>query len=96
MVAGNGRPGKRAGGLTGRACGDYVRRVQPFTDKIALEPAEAHPLCPWCETPLARMHWHRVRGGPLLHYVAVLSCAACRGVLDVLEGGGGDGVAGVA
>ena len=70
--------------------------MQPFTDKVALEPDEAHPLCPWCGTPLARVHWHRIRGGPsLLHYVAVLSCAACRGVLDVLEGGGGNGAAGV-
>jgi len=28
--------------------------------------------------------------------VAVLSCASCRGVLDILEGGGGNGAAGIA
>jgi hypothetical protein len=68
-----------------------LERVQPFTGKIVLEEGAAGPLCPWCETPLGLVHWHKIRGGPLLHYVAVLSCAACRGVLDVLEGGGGNG-----
>lgn len=65
--------------------------MQPFADKIILEEDAAHPTCPWCETPLAHIHWHKIRGGPLLSYVAVLSCAACHGVLDVLEGGGGSG-----
>ena len=67
--------------------------MQPFAGKIILEEDAAHPMCPWCETPLARIHWHKIRGGPLLNYVAVLSCAACRGVFDVLEGGGGNGAA---
>ena len=71
--------------------------MHPFTGKIFLEERTEYPLCPWCDAPLARIHWHRIRGGPaLLHYVVVLSCGACRAVLDVLEGGGGDGVAGVA
>lgn len=64
----------------------------PFTGKIAIAESTAHPLCPWCEAPLARIHWHKVRGGPaLLNYVAVLSCTACRAVLDILEGGGRSG-----
>ena len=92
MVAGNGRPGKRAGGLTGGARREYVRRVQPFTGKIVLEEAATPPRCPACEAPLDRLHWHKIRGGPsLMHYVVVLSCPGCRGVLDILEGGGGNG-----
>jgi hypothetical protein len=64
--------------------------VHPFTDKIVLEERAEHPLCPWCESPVSRVHWHRIRGGPMaLHYVVVLSCAACRAALDILEGGGG-------
>jgi hypothetical protein len=62
---------------------------------MALVETDEHPCCPSCEAPLDRLHWHKVRGGPaLLTYVAVISCAACGAVLDVLEGGGKHGAAG--
>lgn len=70
--------------------------MQPFASKIVLDQETAHPLCPRCEAPLARIGWHRIRGGPFaLHYVVVLSCGACHAVLDILEGGGGNGTAGI-
>ena len=63
-----------------------------FSGKIVLDEARDHPLCPCCDAPLSRLHWHKVRGGPsLVHYVVVLACPGCRGVLDILEGGGGGG-----
>lgn len=70
----------------------YVGLVESFTGKVALEESLAHPLCPWCQGPLDLIHWHKIRGGPMLvPYVLVLSCAVCRGVLDVLAGGGNGG-----
>lgn len=68
--------------------------MQPFTGRIALAEGAGHPLCPSCGLPLARLHWHKVRGGPPLAYVVILSCGGCGALFDLLAGGGGDAVAG--
>jgi hypothetical protein len=54
------------------------------THKISLTSSDVFPLCPWCETPLAVVHWHKVHAGPPLGYAVIFSCARCHGVLDSL------------
>jgi hypothetical protein len=54
------------------------------THKVPLTLSDAHPLCPWCKTPLALIHWHKVHGGPPFGYAVILSCPRCHGVLDSL------------
>jgi hypothetical protein len=54
------------------------------TDKVQLTGGESYPLCPWCGVPLRVIHWHKVRAGPPLEYVAMLSCPSCHGVLEGL------------
>jgi hypothetical protein len=54
--------------------------------KTSLRRSEERPLCPWCGTPLTRIMWHKIRGGPLIPYTIVLSCDRCRAVLDCLTG----------
>ena len=56
-------------------------------EKVALVFTEAFPTCPWCDAVLDRVLWHKVRSGPPVAYVIVVSCARCRGVLDCLSGG---------
>jgi hypothetical protein len=53
--------------------------------KIALASSETPPLCPWCQATLSRVYWHKVRGGPAVPYVILLSCGSCRAVLDWLS-----------
>lgn len=61
--------------------------MQPYTGKVGLERRHEIPLCPACGLPLARIHWHKIRGGPsTLPYTVVLSCGGCRTLLDVLSG----------
>jgi hypothetical protein len=68
--------------------------VEPFAGKVVLEWTNDVPLCPACERPLARVCWHKIRGGPaVLPYTVVLSCGGCLTLLDVLTGGGDSGAA---
>jgi hypothetical protein len=52
------------------------------TRKVALSRSPTFPCCPWCATPLPVSHWHKVRAGPPLAYVAILSCPGCHAVLE--------------
>lgn len=62
--------------------------MEPFTGKIVLEQRAEFPLCPGCALPLARVSWHKIRGGPrTVAYTVLLSCAGCRTLLDVLSSG---------
>ncbi|MGH7539090.1 MAG: hypothetical protein ACREMF_10665 [Gemmatimonadales bacterium] len=56
--------------------------TEAWSNKVLMHPADSHPLCPWCETPLHTVCWHKVRGGPSFGYAAVLSCPHCLGVID--------------
>jgi hypothetical protein len=62
-----------------------VRYVRGVPEKIALDAqTDLLPRCPWCEVPLQRIAWHKIRGGPTVGYLVVLSCGICRGMLDAL------------
>ena len=52
--------------------------------KVPLVLRETYPLCPWCDAPLAVIHWHKVRGGPPFGYAVILSCPRCHGALEGL------------
>lgn len=56
-------------------------------EKIALSVTESFPVCPWCDAVLDRVRWHKVRRGPPVAYLIVVSCHRCRAVLDCLSGG---------
>ncbi|HXF94584.1 MAG TPA: hypothetical protein VNI61_00640 [Gemmatimonadales bacterium] len=62
--------------------------LHPFTGKVTLDPADRSPLCPWCDGLLDRLRWHKVRGGPPVGYLIVLSCGHCGGVVDCAAGHG--------
>ncbi len=67
--------------------------LEPFAGKVVLERRDEFPLCPACDLPLARILWHKIRGGPaMLAYAVVLSCGGCRTMLDVLASSPGHAV----
>jgi hypothetical protein len=50
-----------------------------MAEKPLLEESTHPPLCPHCQTPLQKLQWHKVKGGPsAMGYIALISCGACR------------------